>query len=805
MLRNYLKIALRTLWRQKGITAINVLGLAAGMAVCLLMGLLFWDQASHDDFHPGAERIYRVTTLMGDDARSTASSPAPLAPTLRENVVGIETATRMRPFSRTLVHNNQGYNVEGLYADSSFFDLFGFELVAGEAQRILATPHTAVVTQTLARRLYGEENPVGRTFRLQGGERVTVTGVVDRSKHRSHLAFEVLVSFETLRHARSEALTEWRIGGYDTSAYVRLQKSHSPATVEASLEGLRRQHLSLPDDKELSPVEKHFQVDRLQLEPLSAVPFSSTHPNVEQGTLPGIMGPFIAGLALLVLLAASFNHVNLSTARSLTRGREVGVRKTMGAHRQQVMGQFLAEAVIVALLALGLGVVLLQGLVPLFNRLSVVHKAGIGISVEPGLRFYGMAVLFAGGVGVLAGLYPAWHLSSFRPAQVLKTGVQAKTPGFQWITPRKGMIVLQFLIAFVVIVTGTVLYRQFEHMKGGDYPFQVDHVARIELQESDYGPFQQEARRQPGVQGVGATSGIPVLDRGAFGRVELSQRHDSLRVSWYSMDYEAIQLLDLPMIVAEEFTEARFESGQVVLVTESAARQFGFASPREALGQPLRFQNRPDGRTQQVRIAGILEDLSGDDKRGGRVLFQYAPEGFQLALARTASGRDSTALSRLQSTWEQVATDPFKGTFIRAYVGEKGANALGEFGVVMGVIAVLAVLISCLGLLGIVTYTVQTRSREIGIRKTLGATASSIVGLLSKDVLWLVGTAILIGMPIAWMINRQVLRNFSFSIDVGLVTLLLTALAMIAVAFLSVAPPTLRAARTDPATTLRDE
>jgi putative ABC transport system permease protein len=806
MLRNDLTIALRTLWKQKGTTAINVLGLAAGMAVCLLVGLLLWDQSTHDDFHPGADRIYRVTTLMADDNAPMPSSPAPLAPALRTEVSGVETATRMRSFEHTLVRDNESYNASGLYAEPSFFELFGFELEAGNAKQALARPHTAVVTRRLAQRLYGDADPMGQTFRLQDGQPVTVTGVIDRAAYRSHLPFEVLVSFATLRQTRPPALTGWYRSVFSTSIYLRVAENQDLTSISASLEALRRQHLVQPDGVERSRLQRSVRVGRFQLEPLSAVPFSNAGVEVEHGTLPWTVVLLPVGLALLVLLAASFNYVNLSTARSLTRGREVGVRKTMGAHRLQVMGQFMVEAVIVALLALGLSVVLLQGLVPLFNQLSVVHKGGIDISVDPGLRFYGMAVLLAMGIGVLAGLYPAWRLSSFRPAQVLKTGAQTQAPGSHWMTPRKAMIGLQFLMAFVVIVTGTVLYRQFQHMKGGEYPFQVDQVVRVELQESGFEPFQQEARRQTEIQQIGAASGIPVLDRGSWCRAKSLSLTEAVRGQCFSMDYEATQLLDLPVIMEEGFTEARFERGQAVLVTEAGARRFGFSSPQQAIGQLMTLEVRPDEQ-QQVQIAGIIQNFPTNFEAASenQMIVHYAPERFELALARVVPGRDSTALAQLQSTWEQGATDPFVGTFLRTHVGEQFADALAEFGGVMGLLAVLAVLISCLGLLGIVAYTVQARTREIGIRKALGATVSSVVTLLSRDLLLLVGAAVLVGMPIAWIINREILRNFPYTIDFGRVMLVLIAALLMGVAFVAIAPPTFRAARTDPAKTLRME
>jgi putative ABC transport system permease protein len=799
MLRNHLKIALRTLWTQKGITAINVLGLAAGMAVCLLVGLLFWDQLTHDDFHPGADRIYRVTTEM-KEARSWATTPLGLAPALRAQVAGVEAATRLWRTRQNLMLENQAYRTRGYYAAASFFEVFGFELVAGNEETALSTPYSAVLTEELARRLYGESDPLGKTFRLTDSTRAgpfTVTGVLDREAYRSHLAFDVLYSLPSLpAKARTRQGTSY--------TYVGLGEGQTPSTVAPALRKVGRQHL--PPD---STLPGRTSPTGFGLQAVSDVPLSTTrlvNDNAE-GTMPPTPAYFLAGLALLVLLAAGFNYVNLSTARSLTRGREVGVRKTMGAYRGQLIGQFVVEAAVVALLAFALAAVFLQGLVPAFNGLSVVREAGIEIKMAPGLPFYGAFLLFAGLVGIVAGLYPAWHLSRFQPAFVLKAGARGEPGGGSWRSPRTVLIVLQFATAIVVIVTATLLYRQTTYMSAAEEAgIRTEHLVHVNLRDVPYGPFQQEVRQIPGVERVGGANRVPLGGvRTAGVSVQSDSTSEAVPSRYYAADYEFVGAISPSFLATGDWSEGRFETGQAAVLNETAVRRLGYESPRAVLGQLLTLSRF--GTTWSVRVVGVVQDFYLQFSEGSNhpLVFHYNPSEFGVAVASVVPGREQAVLSALGETWTQFDSGhPVQAHLYRDLIREE-FSFLTDIGGVLAFIAGLAVLISCLGLLGIATYTVQTRTREIGIRKALGATVSSIVGLLSKDVLGLVGVAVAVGLPVAWWVNQWWLESFAYRIDPGGWTFVLSAAALVGLALLAVAPQTLRAARIDPARTLRDE
>jgi putative ABC transport system permease protein len=800
MLTNYVKTAFRTLWRQKGVTAINILGLAAGMAVCLLVGLLIWDQLTHDQFHPGADRLYRATTFQeAAPGKPFATSPANLAPVLRDGVTGVEAAARMRRASGSVVVDNQGYENRSLYADTAFFDVFGFELTAGSEAAALGEPYTAVVTQAMAERLYGDAEPIGQTFRLAGEETFQVTGVIDRSAYRSDLDFDVLLSFATVEQTRPDEIAEdWeQATAYYT--YLRLAPGTTPGDLAPSLRQIKEQYV--PDDDDQNDPA------RFELQAVADIPLSAPRMNeVATGVLPGMVGYFLAALALLVLLAAGFNYVNLSTARSLTRAREVGVRKTVGAHRQQVIGQFIAEAVVVAMVSFVIALVLLQILIPFYNRLSVIQQLAAQIDVTPGPMLYGLFALFALVVGAVAGCYPAWHLSTFQPARVLKASAQRDTPGFSWMTPRKVLIVLQFAIALVVIVTTTLVYRQAQHMARADTNFRTDGLVQVELQNASYGPFQQQARQLTGVERVGAANHMPLTGSMSMAQVQSDQRAEPMNNAlYYALDYEAVETLGFPFLATDNWSEARFESGQTVVLNETAVQELGYETPQAALGQPITLGSDTTG---AVRIAGVIEDFQYIflEQKTRPVVLHYSPSDFQVALAQVPPGQEQAMIERLTATWRDFdATNPPSVRGYQDVYGDRFAAPIADASFVLGLVAGLAVLISCLGLLGIATYTVQTRIREIGIRKALGASVPNILRLLSKDFVGLIGIAVVAGLPVAWWMNRLWLQNIPYRIELGAWTFVLCAAGMLALALLAIGPQTLRAARTSPARTLRQE
>lgn len=797
MLRNYLTIALRTLWKQKTITAINVLGLAAGMAVCLLVGLLFWDQVTHDTFHPEGDRIYRVTTDRPNQSTTYASSPAGLAPVLRNEVPAVDVATRIREADGNVITENDAFEAEALYADSHFFELFGFDLVRGNEATALSAPQTAVLSQELSRRLFGDSSAMGRTFEYGDRGVFTVTGIMDREAYRTHLHFDALYSYATVEESQPDDIaSDWDRALTDYT-YLRLTPGTTPSDLLPTLQAIQSERVS-PE-----PAQQGPPPIQLNLQALSDLPLDTLSNEIAEGLLPPFVAYFLGILALLVLLAAGFNYVNLSTARSLTRAREVGVRKTIGAHRSQVIGQFIAESVVVTLLALGIALVVLQVLVPAFNRLWIAHELNARIDVAPSLWMYLAAFGFALLVAIVAGLYPAWHLSKFQPARVLKSSAGRETPGFEWMTPRKILIVFQFAVAIVVVLTTVFAYQQAAHMGEADVGLNTDNLVHLELQDTPFGPFQQEAERVPGVERVAAANAAPLSGARWSTRLYSDRIPDSIRVGYYAVSPGFVKTLNVPLLAAEDQMTSAFEGERGILVNETTIHVLGFETAAEALGHSVGLTSD----TSSMRIVGVFRDVyfHFTETPTQPLILDNNPEHFRVALAEINPNRREAAFEALAQTWRTFDDrNPLRARYYEEVVGDQ-YQPLTEASGILGLVGALSVLISCLGLLGIAMYSVQTRIREIGIRKALGATVSSVVGLLSKDFLRLIAIAVALGVPVAWWINQLWLQAFAYRIELGVWSFLLSAGGLLALALLAIGSQTLRAARLDPATTLRDE
>lgn len=765
MLRNYLRVALRILWKQKTITAINVLGLAAGMAVCLLVGLLLWDQVTHDTFHPDGDRIHRVTTVRPGQSTTFASSPAGLAPVLRNEVAGVEAATRIRQADGNVITENHAFEAEALYADGHFFALFGFELTRGNKATALSAPQTAVISEQLAHRLFGDSTARGRTFEYGDRGVFTVTGIMDRDAYRSHLHFDALYSYATLQRSQPDALaSDWNRALTDYT-YLRLSPGTPPEDLRSTLQTIQREQVSWDSAQGPPPIQ-------LNLQALSDLPLDPLSTEIAEGLLPPFVAYFLGVLALLVLLAAGFNYINLSTARSLTRAREVGIRKTIGAYRMQMVGQFIAESVVVSLLALGLSLLFLQFLVPAFNGLWIVHELNARIDVAPGPWMYLAALGFAILVAIVAGLYPAWHLSRFQPVQVLKTSTAGETPGFEWMTPRKILIVFQLAVAIVVVLTTIFAYQQAGHMGEANVGFNTDNLVHLELQDAPFALVQQEAERLSGVERVAAANAAPLSGARWGGTLYSDRMPDSLDVGYYAVSPKFIATMNIPLVAAEDQMTTAFEGGRGVLVNETTIQRLGFQAPREALGHEIRLASD----TTDARIIGVIRDVHFQFTQTPNqpVVLDHDPRHFRVALAEIGPGRRDAAVAALAETWRSFDDrNPLRVRYYEAVIGDQYQPLIETSGI-LALIAGLSVLISCLGLLGIAMYSVQTRIREIGIRKALGATVSSVVGLLSKDFLRLIGIAVALGVPVAWWFNQLWLQVFAYRIDLGVWTFLLS-------------------------------
>jgi putative ABC transport system permease protein len=816
MLTNYLTIAWRTLWRHRTTTAINLLGLAVSLAVCFLMVLFLHQQWELDRFHPNADRIYRVATTYSESGNRTARAPLPLAAVLRDQASGVTAATQFTSANTFLVNNTfvvkgeTSVSVEAFYADTSFFDVFpGFQMQAGDRHAALRDPNTAVLTADAARRLFGPDaDPLGSTFSLEGTETFTVTGVLAPTAGPTHLDRDVFLSYATLAPSTLgpgdwDNLSRW--------TYVRLAEGTAPdAIAQFANDALQRD----------APA-RDAAAYQLRLESLSDVRFGGIQMNAvsSRTQIPIYIYYFFLAIAVIVLLAAGFNYVNLTTAQSLERAKEIGVRKTLGANRTQLGAQFIGESVLLCLLAAVGACVLLYTLVPLFSQLyffELLELPPLTVSLleEPELLllFGVVTVLF----GLAAGSYPAFVLSSSRPAGVLGTSAEVSSP-FGRLSVRTLLIGAQFAFALLLVVTATTLYRQSAEMAETNHLLRTDNALTVALQDVDHDRFRRAARRLAEVEDVTVVDNLPFSDSWRRRYIRTGADEASLLTFEYHSDTSFVRAMGVRLAASQTDWAVPFMANEGVLLNESAVRALGWVGPSEAVGATVFLNQTDDGEPiHPRRVVGVLENFQFRGSYhlyagvGGPhvppLMLQRGNRPYRTAVVHAASDDLAATRDRLETMWTaELETDyPFQARFYSDVIRER-YGPLQDLASVVGFIAGLAILITLLGLLSIAAHHVKTRTKEIGIRKALGATASSLVVLLSQNYLRLVGIAAALTLPAAWYLNAQWLQYLPGPVSVGSGVMIGAVSGLFLLALLTVGSQTLRAARVDPTTTLRDE
>lgn len=785
MIRNYLTVAARTLRRRPGFSMLNVVGLAAGLACVILIGLWVEHELSYDDFHPDADRTYRVLrqTHAPRPEETTDGTPSALAPTLRKQYPQAETVVRVRERTYPVERRDQK-RVEPnlLYAEAGFFDVFGFDLRRGTAR--LDAPGTIVLTPTLADRYFPDQNPVGKTLRVNEQE-LEVTGIVDAPPANTHLEYAAVAS-----HATMSGPDQWHCQTDQT--YVRLQ----PGTTEEAFEHhLREVAATHEDDPETARLDLVFLP-----QPVTGIHLGLGAPSdlPSEGSLAYVL--LFSALAVFVLLLACINFMNLSTARSAERANEVGVRKAMGAGRGQLAGQFLGESFLMTGLALVLAVGACALLLPAFNGLA-------GTSIAPASLVSGSALMGYAGVllivSVVAGSYPALALSGYRPIETLRAWSSSERGSPRL---RQALIVFQFAISIALIAGTAVVHQQVTYIQSKGLGFEEENVLLVHDEtgtlEGRLDAFTQELESHPGVKSAAAgsvTEGRVITSTWVLEGPE----PDSLQVDFSYVDYDFLETLGVEITAGRSFSRAHPADTTGVVINEKAVDAFGFSAPREALGEPLGI-----GRYSGLPVIGVMKNFhykSLHQKIAPMVLMHKAIMSPPRRVAvRVQPGQTTEAIEAVRSTWDEFSALPFDYSFLAddlaaQYEAEQRLEQL------FAVFAGLAILIACLGLFGLAAYAAQQRRREIGIRKALGATTERIVALLSKDFLSLVGIAFVVAVPVTYVGLSRWLQNFAYRVDLGTSVFVLSGGLAIVIALLAVGHQAWRAATTEPVSALRSE
>jgi len=798
MLLNYVKVALRRMRRHLGYTTINVIGLAVGLAVCACIGLYVADELSYDDFHPTADRLYRVATDLkgkGGTQRLGLTSQ-PVGPTLERTYPEVQRAVRLFGAQQPTVKVGSRFYRDRsfFYAEPDLFEAFGFTLRRGDSTA-LRTPQSVVLTERTAETYFGDQDPMGRTIVADETE-YTVTGIVENPPANTHLQFEGLFSYSSLSEDWQQS---W--GNVNAYTYLVLAKGTDVPSFEDDITrfvdketgGRLKKGLGMTSLLHLQHVpDIHLHSDRRY--DLSG-----------SGDIQTVY--LFAGIAVLVLLIACINFMNLATARSMDRAREVGVRKAIGATRGGLAGQFLAESVLTVLFAAVLAVGFVAVGLPFVNAVS--GKA-LSISMLAAPTVIAGTVVGVIAVGLLAGSYPALVLSRFQPARVLREFLSGSRQQ-QWL--RKGLVVVQFGVAMALVIGVAVIFRQFTYMQNQDLGFQDERVLVADLRPvpdtivaRQYRTLKQELARAPSIQRAAATDGVPgrSIASGIVVRPEGLPEGETRDLRRYDVDADYLETLDIEVVAGRGFRpeDRTAKNPYPVLVNETAVEVNGWGRPDAAVGKTMRRNEKT-----VYEVVGVVEDYHHFSLRQEiePLFMRLARGGYEYAAMRVAPGHVSQSLDHLRQTWSELyPAYPVEYFFLDSDF-ERQYQAEQRLASIFGGFAGLALFVACLGLLGLAAFTVRKRRKEIGVRKVLGATMTRLFGLLSKDFLVLIGIAFVVAVPVAYLGAQRWLQEFAYRVDLTGLSFALAGLSVLGVALLTVAGQVVRAARLDPATTLRDE
>ncbi len=818
MFKNYLVTSLRNIKKHKGYSFLNVLGLAIGMAACLIVILYTRDELSWDRYNRNADRICRVEVVLTREDRvmPIAGAGAPLAAAMIEGFPEVEDAVRFREGGGVLARygDKQFRENRAAYTDPSFFNVFSVPLLEGDRGTALSSPKTLVLSRSTARRYFGQEDAVGKTLQFleEKPEDFLVTGVFEDIPRASHFHFDILISLATLEAAGDPSMASWNTFNFPT--YFLLRKGASPRDLEAELPSLIRTR----SETEIRQLTGGSYADFLsktgltleyRLQPLTRIHLHS--PAGLRGFEPAgdIKSVYLfATVALFILILAAVNFVNLSTARSSGRAKEVGLRKVLGSFRGALVRQFLVESLVLSLMALAIAALIVGLVLPIFGQLSgkELSMAALG---EPVTAALVLAMTLA--IGLLAGAYPAFFISAFRVSPVLRGEPAGGPKGGRF---RRALVVFQFAVSVIMIV-GTVVVssqlRFIQTMKLGFNKDQVLILRRASLLGGRAETLKEEMLTYPQVLKASLSSFLPVPSAEAI--MPVARQGDpnprlALPISIWTVDHDYIDTLEIKVVTGRNFSREFPTDSQAVLLNQAAVRHFGFDSP---LGQTLvRIEIGPggpsDARTVPYTVVGVVEDFHFESLRQAiRPLMVRLGESRGNLILRVDTDDVSGTIGILQKKWEALLPgEPFEYAFLDESFDRMYRSEL-RLGRTFGIFAGLALFIGGLGLFGLASFAAVKRTREIGVHRVFGATTLDIVRLLVREFVLLVAAANLVAWPVAFWLMSRWLEGFAYRTRIGWIAFAATGALTLVIALLAVGYQSFKAAATDPAVVLKYE
>ncbi len=800
MFGNYLKIALRYLTRQKGYSFINITGLAIGMACAIFILLWVQDELNYDGFHENKDNIFRVAALFKEEGNEIYGSDtsAPVAPFLKNNYPEIQDSTTVNfgwltGNSRNIIKFGEKsfYTDDLILTDPSFFDIFSFPFIQGDKNTALENPNSVILTLSAAEKCFGNEDPMNKTIQVDGNPMI-VTGVVADVPQNSHLQFDVVLPLTSVRNTdRGFFLTKWDSYGFET--YVTLQDGVAINELDRKIKDLIRKN-----DPNFGDTAAY-----IFLQPLSKIRLFNVDGSV--GFMRYVY--IFSTIAVIILLIACFNYMNLSTARSDKRAKEIGLRKVVGSKRANIIRQFFCESLLYAFISFLISILIVILLLPQFNELTGKRIAFDYANPVLLIGFVFVALL----TGIIAGSYPALYLSSFIPLEILN---KSKTTGVKKSPLRKVLVVFQFALSIGLIISMTIVSSQVRYMRNAEIGFEKENVITLPISEqieNIFESFKNELKRNPGIVSVSLKSSSPLRAGGTSGTISWEGKNPDQQINWCHpmVDYDYFKTLNMKIAEGRDFSrEIQSDLKEGFILNEEAVKQGNIENP---VGKQITVNG------ENGTIIGVVKNAQLNSLR-----FTIQPvvyhlsrtfrEQFQTLFIKMDSGEDdlqfdriSASLAHIERVWKKFMPDaPFEYQFLDETLENQYRTEI-RISRILNTFTILAILLSCLGLLGLTSFMAEQRTKEIGVRKVLGASVTGIVILLSKEFTKWVLLANVIAWPLAYYFMHRWLQEFAYRIPIGLGTFIASGIIALIVALLTVSFLAVKAALANPIKSLRYE
>lgn len=791
MLKNYFKVAIRSLSKQKLFTIVNIVGLSAGMSIGILFITMISFVQTYDSFHENGSDIYRIITKVDDKVKNKdwASAPVPLAQILEDEYSGYGEIVKInKTLNAEAEYNSKKLPLKGLFVDSNFLKVFSFELLSGENH--LKDPSTILITESFAKRMFHDESPLGNVIDLGDLGEFTVKGILKDVPKNSHMWFEALIPHSVfisrdpgnVAATNPKAWTEF----YNNYIYLLLPRESSIPTLNNNLAAISEQKYEAIDAYDV----------KFKLQHLSDIALGTDTGN-ELGTSWGIEIFMISiSITLLILLPACFNYTNISTARALGRAKEIGMRKVVGGVKKQIFLQFILETVIISLLSL-IGAYLIFSLIRgEFQSMLVAGVTSLDFSITPLNLFY--SIIFAILTGVLAGIFPAIHFSKIKPIAALRKTAKSQILGK--VNMQKSLLVIQFALSFGFIMGVVVFIDQYTTAINYDLGFSEENILDIELQDVEAENARASFDKLASIQQVSMSS--HVLGVNSNEQIWMPHNDDSVQVSQVFVDNNYLSNLDIALVAGDNFERSLNNREQSIIVNEEFTKIKGFDSPQSAIGHPVAIND-----SVELKITGVMEDFHFQNlsRKIQPLIFRNNEKYFNYANVKIVSDDITGSIMNIEDEWKQLSTMKMQAKFFSDEIDEAFdiyTNVVKIF-IFLGL---LAITISCLGLLSMVVFSTQNRTKEVGIRKVMGAPVFNVTYLLTKDFFKLMILGAVISIPISYMLfSVMISQQNAYSTGIGIWPVIISLLILLGLGLITVISQTWKVASSNPTDTLRYE